>query len=294
MQKITPFLWFNDQAEDAVKFYTSTFKNSKTMKIARVGESAAEVTGRPKGSVMTLQFQLEGQEFVALNGGPHFRFTPAISFFVGCDSIEEIDRLWGKLSDGGSVLMALNKYPWAEKYGWCEDKYGLSWQLMLSSRKQKITPTLCFVKEQHGRAAEAMNFYTSIFRDSVIESVARDEQMRVVLHGRFTLAGQNFIVTEPPSPEGHDFTFSLANSFVVNCESQGEIDSMWAKLTDGGAESECGWLTDKFGVAWQVVPADLGDMMSDPDPKKSDRVMREVFKMKKLDLAMMKRAFEER
>jgi len=120
MQKITPFLWFDDKAEEAVKFYVSIFKNSKIGSITRYGEEAAEVSGRPKGTVMTVTFQLEGQEFMALNGGPHFKFTEAISFLVNCKTQEEVDELWEKLSAGGEQGQC----------GWLKDKYGLSWQIV--------------------------------------------------------------------------------------------------------------------------------------------------------------------
>jgi predicted 3-demethylubiquinone-9 3-methyltransferase (glyoxalase superfamily) len=120
MQKITPFLWFNDNAEDAVKFYTSILKNSKIGTIARYGEEGEQVAGRPKGSVMTVQFQLEGQEFLALNGGPHFKFTEAISFVVNCKTQAEVDNYWNKLSAGGKKVQC----------GWLKDKYGVSWQIV--------------------------------------------------------------------------------------------------------------------------------------------------------------------
>jgi predicted 3-demethylubiquinone-9 3-methyltransferase (glyoxalase superfamily) len=120
MQKITPFLWFDDNAEEAVKFYTSIIKNSKIGKIARYDEAGEKAAGRPAGSVMTVEFQLEGQEFVALNGGPHFKFTEAISFVVNCETQEEVDYYWEKLSHGGKEVQC----------GWLKDKYGLSWQLV--------------------------------------------------------------------------------------------------------------------------------------------------------------------
>jgi len=120
MQKITPFLWFDDQAEEAVKFYTSIFKNSKIVGVARHGEEGAKVSGRLQGTVMTVTFQLDGQEFIALNGGPHFTFSPAISFFVSCETQEEVDELWDKLSEGGEI----------EQCGWLKDKYGVSWQIV--------------------------------------------------------------------------------------------------------------------------------------------------------------------
>ena len=120
MQKITPFLWFDNQAEEAVKFYTFIFRNSRIGKIARYGEEGERIAGRPKGSVMTVEFQLEGQEFVALNGGPHFKFTEAISFVVNCQTQEEVDYYWEKLSEGGKEVQC----------GWLKDKFGLSWQIV--------------------------------------------------------------------------------------------------------------------------------------------------------------------
>jgi len=123
MQKITPCLWFDSQAEEAANFYVSIFKNSKIGHITRYGEAGAKVSGRPKGTVMTVTFEIEGQEFMALNGGPHFTLSEAISFIVNCGNQEEIDELWEKLSDGGEQSVC----------GWLKDKYGLSWQIAPSS-----------------------------------------------------------------------------------------------------------------------------------------------------------------
>jgi predicted 3-demethylubiquinone-9 3-methyltransferase (glyoxalase superfamily) len=120
MQKITPFLWFDDKAEEAVNFYISVFKNSKIVDIARYGEAGARASGQPKGTVMTIVFQIEGQEFMALNGGPMFSFSPAISFLVNCETQEELDKLWEKLSEGGQII----------ECGWLTDKYGVSWQIV--------------------------------------------------------------------------------------------------------------------------------------------------------------------
>jgi len=160
MQKITPHLWFDNQAEEAVRFYVSLFKNSKILNVARYGEAGAKVSGRPAGSVMTVTFQLEGQEFMALNGGPHFKFTEAISF-------------------------------------------------------------------------------------------------------------------------------------LVNCETQAEIDRLWEKLSQGGEQGPCGWLKDKYGLSWQIVPTVLGEMMQDKDPKKTEKVMEALLQMKKLDIAALRRAYEQ-
>lgn len=120
MQKITPFLWFNDKAEEAAKYYVSLFKNSKIVTVTRYGEDGAKASGRPQGTVMTVVFQLDGQEFIALNGGPTFTFSPAVSFLVNCETQEEVDRLWGRLSEGGKPVQC----------GWLTDRYGLSWQIV--------------------------------------------------------------------------------------------------------------------------------------------------------------------
>jgi predicted 3-demethylubiquinone-9 3-methyltransferase (glyoxalase superfamily) len=158
VQKITPFLWFDSQAEEAAQYYVSIFPNSRVTQSTRYDEAASKAAGRPLGSVMTVAFELEGQEFVAINGGPHFKFTEAISL-------------------------------------------------------------------------------------------------------------------------------------VVNCDTQQELDEVWSKLTAGGEEVECGWLKDKFGLSWQVVPSQLNKWLSDKDPKRSNRVMAEVLKMKKLDIERMERAY---
>jgi len=120
MQKITPCLWFNDQAEEAMRFYVSVFKNSKVGRVTRYGETGAKVSARPKGSVMTATFEIEGQEFMALNGGPHFTLSEAVSFIVKCDTQKEIDTFWEKLSEGGEKGVC----------GWLKDKFGLSWQIV--------------------------------------------------------------------------------------------------------------------------------------------------------------------
>jgi predicted 3-demethylubiquinone-9 3-methyltransferase (glyoxalase superfamily) len=119
-QKITPCLWYDDKAEEAANFYVSLFQNSKVGNVSRYGEAGEAAAGRPKGTVMTVEFQLEGQEFLALNGGPHFKFTEAVSFMVNCDTQEEIDEFWEKLSEGGEKSQC----------GWLKDKYGLSWQVV--------------------------------------------------------------------------------------------------------------------------------------------------------------------
>ena len=164
MQKIIPFLWFDGNAIEAMNFYTSIFQNSKIMNIMYYGEGNPE----PEGKVMSATFKLAGQQFTALNGGPQYNFTPAISFFVNCETTEEIDDLWENLLDCGTVLIELGKYPISEKFGWIQDKFGVSWQLNLTKIEQKISPFLMFVGQQKGKAEEAIDFYMSLFDNSEI------------------------------------------------------------------------------------------------------------------------------
>ena len=290
MQKITPFLWFDGQAVEASRFYASQFQDSKIKGQAKVDE----VPAGPVSTVMTVAFQLCDREMVALNGGPMFKFTEAISFFVMCESPQQMDVLWKSLGNGGSVLMPLQKYPFAEYYGWLKDQWGVSWQLILSKEKQKMSPCLLFVGSRFGQAEEAMNLYVSLFPDSGIKEINRyangEPAEGKVAHAKFQLAGEQFVAMESNGP--HQFDFNEAFSFVVNCETQQEVDFYWEKLSVGGKTSRCGWLKDKFGVSWQVVPTSLGTMMQDKDPAKSKRVMSALLKMDKLDIAVLKRAYD--
>jgi predicted 3-demethylubiquinone-9 3-methyltransferase (glyoxalase superfamily) len=294
-QKISPFLWFNDNAEEAAHFYTSTFKNSRITTVTRYSGEGAKTSGMPVDSVMTVAFQLNGQEFVAINGGPVFQINPTISFFVNCETAQEIDMLWDKLSDDGTVMMELDKYPFSEKYGWIQDRFGVSWQLILPGRKQKFTPCLMFTGDQHQKTEEAINFYISVFRHSDIihlERYGTDQGPEgAVVHAKFTLNGQEFIAMD--SHTQHPFNFNPAISLVVYCENQEEVDYYWDKLSEGGDVNaqQCGWLQDKYGVSWQIVPVALMEMLSNPDPGKSEKVMKAVFQMKKMDINALKRAF---
>lgn len=299
MQKITPNLWFDDQAEEAVRLYTSLFKDSKLGRVVRYDKAAAAASGRPEGSVMTVDFTLAGQSFVALNGGPIFKFTPAVSFFVTLESEAEVDALWEKLSAGSSVLMPLDAYPWSQKYGWLSDRYGLSWQVSVGRRQdvgQTIVPSLLFVGKQHGRAEAALRLYTSLFEGSSITGIlhygaGEHEPAGTVKHAQFVLAGQSFMAMD--SSLDHGFTFNEAVSFIVSCEKQEEVDRFWNVLSAVPEAEQCGWLKDEFGVSWQIVPTVLPKLLSDPDPKKAQRVMQAMLQMKKLDTAALKRAFEQ-
>lgn len=300
-QKIIPYLWFDDQAEAAVAFYTRVFPDSRIVSVDRYSESGAEVAQRPEGSVMFISFELAGQTFTALNGGPVFTFSPAVSFFFNCETREEVDKLWEKLLPGSEVLMELDAYPFSDRYGWLQDRFGVSWQLILSPASMrptaKIEPCLLFVGDRHGKARKALDLYTSLLPDSSIvnlelylpgEEAAGQEG--TVKFARFTVAGQSFIAMESGLP--HPFTFTPAISFLVNCLDQAEVNRLWDTLSRDGAAVQCGWLTDPYGVSWQIVPEILGHLMHDTDPVKAERVATAMFKMIKLDIAALQRAYD--
>jgi len=285
-QMITPFLWFDGKAEEAMEFYTSAFKNSRIVR----------TTAGPDGSVMSGTFELNGYEFIDLNAGPMFTFTPAISFFVDCESVKELDDLWSILADGGSVLMELDKYPFSERYGWVADKFGVSWQLMLSNTPLSISPSLLFVGEQKGKAEAAMEFYTSQFPNSKIQQVERygegdQDPAGTVKYASFQLNGQQFIAMD--SHFDHQFGFSAAISLFVKCRTQEEIDRYWNKLSAGGREGRCGWLEDQYGVSWQIVPPVLGEMLGDPDREKARRAMDAMMKMNKIIIKDLEQAYNQ-
>lgn len=299
MQKIASCLWFNRNAEEAVDFYTSTFKNSTIGRVLRYDEASSQASGQPAGSVLTIEFEIEGHKFLGLNGGPVFKLNPSISFFIITKDESEVDSLWKNFSDGGKVLMELNKYDWSNKYGWIEDKYGLSWQLMLTEDnvKQKIVPSLLFVDKVYGKAEEAMNFYTSVFKNGKVESVYKygtdykPNDENAVMYGDFSIEGNRFAVMD--SAQDHGFNFNEAVSFIVDCNDQTEVDYYWNKLTsDGGQESMCGWLKDKYGVSWQITPKILVDMLNDKDADKSKRAMLAMLQMKKIIISDLKKAYE--
>lgn len=293
MQRITPCLWFDHQAEEAAHFYTSLFPNSKIGTVARYGESAAKASKQPKDSVMTVTFTLHGLDFMGLNGGAHFTFSPAVSLCVKCKAKDEIDTLWAAFSDGGTVLMPLDTYPFSEKFGWITDKYGLSWQLLLVDDTPGIAPLLMFVGDNAGKAEAAMNFYMAQFADTRVNHVSRYEEgdgdtVGLIKHASFMLDGQEMMLLESTGP--HPFTLVQGISFIVNCRDQAEIDKFWDGLSKGGAPNVCGWLGDKYGLPWQVVPTEMGTIMKQNDPKKQERVMAALLNMKKLDIAALKRA----
>lgn len=292
MTAITPFLWFDHQAEEAAKFYVSIFKNSVLGNVMRYAEGSHGKVG----SVMTQAFTLAGVEFTALNGGPMFQFTPAISFTVDCETKEELQEIWDELADGGTVMMELQQYPFSEYYGWLNDKYGVSWQLNMTKKPQRINPFLMFVGDVNGKAEEAMKFYTSVFDHSSIDMIVPFEAGEMnaqgyLQHGEFTLDGQKFQAMDGGTM--HKFTFSTAQSFIVHCKNQDEVDRYQGALSAVPEAEQCGWVQDKYGVTWQIIPDDFLMMMADEDPVKVAAVSKAMMQMKKLDIAQLEKAYNE-
>lgn len=292
MTEIVPHLWFDTQAVEAAGLYTDTFPDSVITDVTTLHEP-------PSGDVDVVSFELCGQPFMAISAGPQFTFNPSVSFNVSCDTVEEVEALWGKLSEGGAQLMPLDRYPFSERYGWTEDRYGLSWQVMHDPGRpdeQRITPTLMFVGEVCGQAEEAFGLYTSVFPNSKVGHIHRygpgeePDAEGTVRHVHFWLEGLRLAAMD--SALDHAFAFNEAISFLVHCDSQDEIDHYWDRLSAVPEAEQCGWLEDRYGVSWQVSPSRLDDMLRTGSEEQRDRVTRAFLVMKKLDIAELQRAFE--
>lgn len=298
-QRIVPHLWFDTEAKEAASFYCSVFPDSKITNITRLHNT-------PSGDCDVVSFALWGYSFMAISAGPLFKFNPSVSFMVNFDPSQDkdaktrIDEVWARLSEGGEVLMPLDKYPFSERYGWIQDKYGLSWQLILTNpegeERPLIIPSLLFVGDVYGKAEEASDFYISAFQNSRRGAIARypagmaPDKEGAVMFTDFMLKGQWFAAMD--SAREHDFAFNEAISFMVNCADQNEIDGYWEKLSAVPEAEQCGWLKDKYGLSWQIVPTVLGKMMQDQDSERLDRVTQAFLKMKKFDLAGLQRVYD--
>jgi predicted 3-demethylubiquinone-9 3-methyltransferase (glyoxalase superfamily) len=298
MHKITPHLWFDKEAKEAAEFYTSVF-GASLGKDSRV-KNTTTLHDTPSGTVDIVTIDLLGLEFTLISAGPLFKFNPSISFLVPCKTKDEMGVLWEKLSAKGVVLMPLGAYPFSEKYGWTQDRYGLSWQVMFSGDrviKQNIIPTLMFVGDVCGKTEEAINFYASLFHDAKVGDILRysrgeePDKEGTVKHASFTLEGQEFAAMD--SAHGHNFMFNEAISLMVHCDTQDEIDYHWGKLSAVPAAEQCGWLKDRYGLSWQIVPNVMDKMLKNKDQKKIARVTQAFLKMKKFDIAALQQAYEQ-
>ena len=305
-QKIIPHIWYEKGAFDAASFYVDVFgKNSEI-------SSKNVLHNTPSGDVDTVSFNILGFEFVAISAGPLFKINQSISFIVNFDPSQQknaeknLDRVWEKLSVNGKELMPLQKYNFSEHYGWIQDKFGVSWQLILTNpegeERPVIIPSLLFVNKAYGNAEDASEFYISIFKNSPTKNPGLTKRGAIfrypkgvepdkegaIMFSDFMLEGQWFAAMD--SAQNHDFNFNEAISFMVLCKNQDEIDHFWNNLTAHPESEQCGWLKDKYGVSWQIIPEGMEKMMQDKNHEKVDRVTQTFLKMKKINISELDKA----
>lgn len=270
---IYPCIWFNNKGKEAAAFYCSIFPQT----------TITEDNG------MVQMLSLNGQKLMFLNGGPQFTPNASISFLIANKDENETERLYNKLADGGIALMPLDSYPFSKKYGWVRDRYGITWQLYTGesgNTDQYFVPTLMFINKQNGRAKEAIDLYTKLFPNSKTEGILEYPEgggdiAGNVQHAQFNINGYTLACMD--SSLNHPFNFDEGISMVVNTNDQPETDHYWNALTaDGGQESMCAWLKDKFGVSWQIVPKQLISLLSSNDKQKAKHAMDAMLKMKKI------------
>ncbi|MDQ0300289.1 putative 3-demethylubiquinone-9 3-methyltransferase (glyoxalase superfamily) [Salibacterium salarium] len=298
-QNIVPHLWYDKEAKEAAEFYTSIFPASRITNVTPLDDT-------PSGDSHLVSFELWGQKFLSMSAGPIFKFNPTVSFMVNFDlkrdkeAGEKINKVWNKLSEGGTVLMPLDKYSFSDKYGWIQDMYGLSWQLILTNpeveERPTIMPSFMFVGDQYNKAEEAIHYYLSVFNNAKKGSIARypqgmePDKEGTIMFSDFMLENQWLAAMD--SARNHSFSFNEAISLTVYCDTQEEIDNYWNKLSAVPESEQCGWLKDKYGMSWQIVPREKEAMMSNGTPEQVARVIQATLKMKKLDFAELRRAYK--
>ena len=279
---IYPCLWFEKEGREAAAFYQATFPHTKLI----------------QDSDMVSMLSMNGQNIMLLTGGPMFKPNSAMSIMVLCDDKDEVQDYWNKLSLEGKSLMELNAYPWSEKYGWVKDKYGIDWQVYYSrqrSTNQKFVPTLMFTGKAAGRCEEAIHFYTELFPNSTVQGILKYPEgveggtPGQVQHAQFNINGYTLMAMD--SSMDHGVEFSEGNSITVITQDQEETDYYWNGLiADGGEESMCGWLKDKFGLSWQIVPQPMLDIFDGEDKAAAERARQAMLKMRKIDISEIKAA----
>lgn len=294
---ITPHLWFDKGAKEAAELYVSLLDNSKIT-------HAGTLQGTPGGDTNIVSFELDGQPFMAIDAGPVFKPNPSISFSLVFDPAKypdaeaRLDAAWARLSDGGEVRMPLQEYPFSKRYGWVDDKHGFSWQLILvesGTARATVQPFLTFTGANAGRAEEAINFYCSVFEDGKPGNMYRYPEdagadAGKLMHSDFYI--HNTWLQAMDNAQPHDFSFNEAVSLLVPCDSQEEIDYYENKLSAVPEAEQCGWLKDKFGVSWQVWSTELGKMMDEGTSEQVQRVTQAFLKMKRIDVAGLRAAYE--
>lgn len=292
MKKISTHIWLDKgQEREAAKFYNSIFKSEVFSK--------ENLEDTPSGDVGMIMMRIEDHNFMLLGAGKEFKPNPSISFMVSCSSEQEVEEYWKKLIEGGKVMMDLDKYPFATKYGWVEDKFGVSWQLSFTegrTAEQKITPSFMYTHANAGKAHEAMEFYTSVFPESGIDFTnkygegAEPNKPDYLNFATFHILGQTFNAMD--SANDHEFDFTEGISIVVTCKDQAELDNYWEKLSAVPESEQCGWCKDKYGVSWQIIPEALGTYLSTGDDAAKKRVTEAFLKMKKFNIEELKKAHE--
>ncbi len=247
---IYPAFWFDQNAKEAMQFYCSTFKESLITEENDVVVCA----------------EIYGFSLIGINGGPIFKANPSISLMLFYQDKIELDQVWEKLSEQGQVLMPLQQYPWSEHFGWVQDKYGFSWQLNLGDLQevgqQKVIPNFMFSGHTLGKCKKALEFYQDLFRDMHVQGIQYQDAESLsthVKHCQFSVHDLIFMARDGDTTQ--DFTFNEAISMVIECRDQAEIDYYWDKITENGTENRCGWCKDQFGVSWQIVPENMGQIL---------------------------------
>jgi predicted 3-demethylubiquinone-9 3-methyltransferase (glyoxalase superfamily) len=291
MESIATHLWFDKSAREAAEWYVSQLPGSRI-------KSVAMLHNTPSGDTELVSFDLGGRPFMAISAGPLFTFNPSVSLHVKRPTKEAVDATWNGFAEGGRVLMPLGTYPFNERFGWVQDKYGVSWQIMLApigEDHSAIVPALMFTEPVAGQAEAAMTFYTSVFKSPPPKVLSRygtgdaPDRDGTVRIASFTLPGGEFAAMD--SAHRHGFTFNEAISFVVPCETQEEIDYYWGQLSFDPKAEQCGWLKDRYGLSWQITPTLLGRMLDSGDQARTARVTRALLQMKKFDIAALERVY---
>lgn len=281
--RITPNIWFQDNADEALAFYIAAFGDDSAI----LETTAYPETGLPDfqrnraGQLLEASFSLRGYRLTAINAGGEFAPTPAISFMLNFDPSQysdpteartDLDALWQQLSGDGKVLMPLEEYDFSARYGWVEDRYGVSWQLILTDPEGEprpfVIPALMFGGPHQNRAADAVKYWTQVFPNSSIGAQFHFAETTgpattdALMFSEFTLDGQWFVATD--SAVEQDFTFTEGVSLLVACENQAEIDRYWDALSAMPEAEQCGWCQDQFGVSWQIVPNNITQLLQRP------------------------------
>lgn len=282
---IFPCLWYDGDAKESADFYCKVFNGKVTA-----------------DTPVVMNIDVFGQKLMLLNGGPQFKKNASVSFMVICETEDEVQKYWDQLMDGGMALMPLDSYSWSKKYGWVQDKYGVTWQIFLGEKAsdQKLVPTLMFIHENNGKAMEAMELYTKTFPNSKIGNILKygegseghpiQEPDENIQHAHFEIDGYTFFCMD--NSYDHKFDFNEGISMVVMTDDQEQTDKYWNTLTSNeGRESMCGWLKDKYGFSWQIVPKRLIQLMSDPDQEKAQKVVQAMMKMQKIVIKDLEEAY---